>query len=202
MAVRQNTGVGPRRMAAAQGGANRALPEHWTDEFHEPDGTHPQLIVHADRRSAMQDRDRLSESDAVDERRARTSVAEDMFFRTGENVGAALLSRHLLALYNRDGCVSCVDDVSGETLCEEGVRAARALEMEYFIKMGVYEYVTRDEYARSGRKGKKSRGDGLTSTRVTAPIPIIGRVSLARSSTQEPTQAYTPPLRPWRRSSC
>ena len=70
------------------------VPAHWTDEFHEPDGTHPRLIVHADRRKAMQDQDRFGDGDAVGDRRFRMSVAEDMFFCAGENVGAALLSRH------------------------------------------------------------------------------------------------------------
>ena len=50
-----------------------------------------------------------------------------------------------------------MDDVSGEALDEAGVRAARALEMEFFQKMGVYEYATREQAARSG-KGKIIKG--------------------------------------------
>ena len=103
---------------------------HWTDEFHEPDGTHPRLIVDADRRDGLRERELLLDKDSVSEVEARRAVTEGWFFQRGENVGAALLSRHLLALHNRDGRVSCVDDVSGETLSEEGVRAARALEMK------------------------------------------------------------------------
>ena len=71
--------------------------------------------------------------DAVSEVEARRAVTEGLFFQRGENVGAALLSKHVLALNTRDGQVSCLDDVSGETLGEEGVRAARALEMEYLV---------------------------------------------------------------------
>ena len=64
------------------------------------------------------------------------------------------------ALVTRDGRTSRVDDVSGEVLDEAGVRAARALEMEFFHKMGVYEYVTREEAVRSGT-GKIIKGRWL-----------------------------------------
>ena len=55
------------------------------------------------------------------------------------------------ALITRDGRTSCVDDVSGEVLEEAGVMPPRALEMEFFHKMGVYEYVTREEAVRGGK---------------------------------------------------
>ena len=123
------------------------------------------MIVTADQRSEIRAREPLLDRDAVSEVEARRAVTEGWFFQRGDNVGAALLSRHLSALNTRDGKVSCVDDVSGETLSEEGVRAARALEMEYFMKIGVYEYVTRDEYARSGCKGKVIKGRWLDINR-------------------------------------
>ena len=45
-----------------------------------------------------------------------------------------------------------MDDVSGEAQnCENRVRAARLLEMEYFVSMGVYNYATRHEASRSGK---------------------------------------------------
>jgi hypothetical protein len=40
------------------------VPAHWTDEFHELDGTYLRLIVHADRRKAMQNLDRFGEGGA------------------------------------------------------------------------------------------------------------------------------------------
>ena len=65
--------------------------------------------------------------------------AAEWFFHTGENTGAELMVRHMKALLTRDGRTSCVDDVSGKVLDEAGVRAARALEMDFFHKIGVHE---------------------------------------------------------------
>ena len=66
---------------------------------------------------------------------------------TGENVGAKIL-RHELKQIMKNG--RCVDDISGEELNEDEVKAARALEMDYFQKMGVYTYVSRKDAAKSG----------------------------------------------------
>ena len=130
---------------------------HWRDCLHEPDGTEPALIITSE---GERDLDRVKRQvDGLCEpvpkiiQPSARETSKDMFFRQGENAGAAILDKHLAALSNRDGRTFCVDDVSGEMLSEEGVREARALEMEYFIKMGVYSYVTREEAARSG-KGK------------------------------------------------
>ena len=134
---------------------------HWQDHFHEPDGTDPALITtgEADRniervRSAV---DGLCEPIPQPKKWTAREMAQDMFFRRGENVGAAFLEKHLAAISTRDGHTMCVDDVSGEELSEEGVRAARTLEMDYFIKMGVYSYDTREEATRSSR-GKIIKG--------------------------------------------
>jgi hypothetical protein len=90
-----------------------------------------------------------------------------------------------------------VDDVSVETLSEEGVRAARALEMEYFIKMGVYEYVTRDEYARSGCRGKIIKGRWLDINKGDSVNPdyrsrFVGKEF--NTGTDSSLYAATPPL--------
>ena len=44
------------------------------------------------------------------------------------------------------------DDVTGADLNVEDVKAARALEMEYFEKLRVYDRVSRDELKRTGGK--------------------------------------------------
>ena len=134
---------------------------HWQDHFHEPDGTHPRTIT-TDGMNRNEERvrravGRMCEPLPKQSGSSNRELAMELFFTSDENVGAALLEKHLAALTTRDGQTSCVDDVSGEVLSEEGVRAARKLEMDYFIKMGVYTYVTREEATRSGR-GKIIKG--------------------------------------------
>ena len=148
-------------------------PEHWVDDFHEPDGTHPSLLVGAGitNRKAEETTRRDLEgpaslaaspmgfdqaTSAAQPTSARSTAAE-WYFHRGENIGEMLLLEHMKALTTRDGVTSCVDDVSGGALDEAGVRAARKLEMDYFLKMGVYEYVSREEATRSG-KGKIIKG--------------------------------------------
>ena len=52
----------------------------------------------------------------------------------------------------KSGYETAWDDVSDENLVPELVHAARALEMEYFHKLGVYEKVTRDHQVSTGGK--------------------------------------------------
>ena len=136
----------------------------WTDEFHEPDGTHPTLIVgdfhlgHAERvRTALRESANIELDRTTTRTQSSRELARNMYFTSGTNEGAELLKQHLSALVTRGDTVSCIDDLSGEALDEAGVKAARALEMEFFIKMGVYEYATREEAQRSG-KGKIIKG--------------------------------------------
>ena len=44
------------------------------------------------------------------------------------------------------------DDVSGEEFCLKGVRAARALEIDYFEEMKVYDRVPRAQALKSGKE--------------------------------------------------
>ena len=137
----------------------------WVDEFHKPDGTHPSVIVgdvhkgHAERvrRALAKDSATMDLGVGATLGEAPRRIAREMYFTTGTNDGAELLRKHLSALITRQGETYCEDDVSGEVLDEAGVRAARALEMEFFLKMGVYTYATREEAARSG-KGKIIKG--------------------------------------------
>ena len=52
----------------------------------------------------------------------------------------------------KSGYETAWDDVSNENSVPQFVHAARALEMEYFRKLGVYEKVTRDHQVRAGGK--------------------------------------------------
>ena len=52
----------------------------------------------------------------------------------------------------KSGCETAWDDVNNENNVPELVHAARALEMEYFHKLGVYEKVTRDHQVSIGGK--------------------------------------------------
>jgi hypothetical protein len=116
-------------------------PAHWIDGFHEPEGTHPALIVSGENESHENRVRRAIDEDGKSWPTAGTfgstapsirSQANDFYFHTGENTGAELLVKHMRALITRDGRTSCVDDTSGEVLDEAGLRAARALEMEFF----------------------------------------------------------------------
>ena len=52
----------------------------------------------------------------------------------------------------RSGYDTAWDDVSNDILVPELVHAARAVEMEYFHKLGVYEKVSREHQAATGGK--------------------------------------------------
>ena len=134
----------------------------------------------------------------VRDREPRTprAAARDMYFNVGPNVGAELLTKHLSALVSRNGATSCVDNVSGETLDEAGVRAARALEMEFFQKMGVYTYANREEAARSGR-GKVIKGRWIDVNKGDSQNPdyrsrFVGKEF--NTGTDSSLFAATPPL--------
>ena len=144
-------------------------PAHWIDGFHEPEETHPSLIVNGEnesheervRRAVDEDSKSWSTSGTLGSSTpSERELAQELYFHTGDNTGAELLIEHMKALITRDGRTSCVDDTSGEVLDEAGVRAARALEMDFFHKMGVYDLVTREEAVRSG-KGKIIKGRWL-----------------------------------------
>ena len=115
---------------------NKMTGASWTDEFHEPDGTHPTLIVgdfhlgHAERvRTALRESANAELDKTTTRARSTRELAHNMYLTSGINEGAELLKQHLSALVTRGDTVSCIDDVSGEALDEAGVKAARALEM-------------------------------------------------------------------------
>ena len=63
----------------------------------------------------------------------------DGYFTTGKNKGAQILREAMHALHRGEA----IDDVSGEALDGELVKAARRLELEFFERMGVYTRVPR-----------------------------------------------------------
>ena len=80
----------------------------------------------------------------------------------------------------KSGYETAWDDVSNENLVPELVHAARALEMEYFHKLGVYEKVSRENQMATG--GKSLASDGSTLTKGTPLMLTIGHGLLEGSS--------------------
>ena len=106
----------------------------YVDTKHEPDGTHPAHL------------------DGIDEGAEDSAVDNEMtkgYFKVGMNKGAKIMSesmnRFLLAIQGKE----TLDDVSGEQLDASMVKAARALEMEFFEPMGVHTRVSRAESLKS-----------------------------------------------------
>ena len=63
-----------------------------------------------------------------------------------------LLQAEMSGLSHRSGYETAWDDVSNENLVPSLVHAARAVEMEYFEKLGVYERVPRSHQVATGGK--------------------------------------------------
>ena len=125
----------------------------------------------------------------INERR----TSDKFNFSTGVNRGAEILDNEMRQLIERDGYADCYDDVSGERLEESGVREARALEMEFFQKMRVYDYVTRSEATRSG-KGKIIKGRWIDVNKGDSQNPDYRSRSSGRSSTRGLAPACMPRL--------
>ena len=75
------------------------------------------------------------------------------YFKASANKGAEMLRQAMYALHNEVG----FDDVSGEPLDGDMIKAARKLEREFFENMWVYTRVPRTEALSSG-KGKIVQG--------------------------------------------
>ena len=90
----------------------------------------------------------------------------------------------------------CSDDVSGAPLDEKLLREARALEMHFFEKMGVYTRVPRSEIYKTG-KGKLIKGRWIDVNKGDASKPdyrsrFVGREFNTR--VDPALYAATPPL--------
>ena len=66
--------------------------------------------------------------------------------------GVTQLQAEMNALSYKSGYETAWDDMSNENLVPELVHAARALEMKYFHKLGVYEKVPRGHQESTGGK--------------------------------------------------
>ena len=110
---------------------------HWKDDKHEPDGTSREFLV-------------------TDE---KVNEEKSGYFRIGSNDGEEMLKLEMNMLAARyDGGVDCWDDVTGAPLIAKLVRAARALDMKFFTKMGVYsERLPRSVVKERGGKVIKGR---------------------------------------------
>ena len=76
----------------------------------------------------------------------------DDHFGIRPQTGIDILAGELESLMFRDGIATAKDDVTGTELVPELVRAARAEEMSYFKKLGVYKVVPRSDQRRTGGK--------------------------------------------------
>ena len=123
--------------------AEGEFPALWHDTKHEEDGSDKEYIC-------------------VDKPEANTSANEidfGSYFKSGMNAGARALREAMSALHESE--FEAIDDVSGAVLDESKVRQARAVEMEFFVRMGVYTRVLKSEAKKSG-VGNSSRAGGWT----------------------------------------
>ena len=119
------------------------------------------------------------------------AVGVDGEDRTGEN----LLKQEIDSLYVQHGVESAIDDVSGAWLDPAMVRDGRAVEMEFFRSMGVYDCVPRAEQKSTGGKiiGTKwidtNKGD---SDNPRIRCRLVGKEF--RTGPDDALYASTPPL--------
>ena len=76
----------------------------------------------------------------------------DDHFGVRPQVGVTLMQAEMSGLSYRNGYEMAWDDVSNENLVPELVHQARAVEMEYFEKLGVYDKVPRSHQLTTGGK--------------------------------------------------
>ena len=86
----------------------------------------------------------------------------------------------------KSGYETAWDDVSNENLVPELVHAARAVEMEYFAKLGVYEKVSRNHQTATGGKSNGDAQDVNYRSRLVGREFNVGR--------DDALYASTPPL--------
>ena len=76
----------------------------------------------------------------------------DDYYGVRPQQGVTMLRAEMSGLSYRSGYETAWDDVSNENLVPELVHAARAIEMSYFEKLGVYERVPRSHQVATGGK--------------------------------------------------
>ena len=131
----------------------QSFPKHWVDDKHERDGTSHMFIDTPDESERSGNC-----TDCVTGRRLYGGINEGAVLLRDELESICQEDYQLCALqeYSPTEMV-CTDDVSGANLDVKMVKAARALEMEFFSRMRVYDIVDKSEASKSG-KGKVIKG--------------------------------------------
>ena len=151
------------------------FPSHWTDEKHGPDGTARSHLV-------------------TDDVRTQDS---DAYFSVRVNDGANILDQELNSILERQfGDAYCWDVVTNAPLDVKLMRAARAIEMEFFEKMGVWaERLPR--HVAKARGGKIIKGRWVDTDKGDSVCPDYRARFVAKEYNVgvDPTlYAATPPL--------
>jgi hypothetical protein len=154
---------------------SKPFPSRWVDEKHEPDGTARNHLVTAEHR--------LPESLG--------------YFSVGKNEGEDILKEELSGILERQfRGVECWDDVTNARLDVKLMRAARALKMHVFEKMGVRaERLPR--HVAKARGGKIIKGRWVDTNKGDSSCPDYRARFVAKEYNVgvDPTlYAATPPL--------
>ena len=125
------------------------FPSHWQDNKHEPDGTAREFLV--------------TSKDVPEEKSG--------YFRVGVNDGASALKAEMNVLTTKyDGSLESWDDVTGASLVAKLVQQARAIEMTFFAKMGVFaERLPR--HVVKARGGKIIKGRWVDTNKGDSTVP-------------------------------
>jgi hypothetical protein len=119
----------------------------------------------------------------------------DIDSRVDERGGECLLHNGMSALYAQNGVEYAVDDVSGALLDPAMVHAGRAVEMDFFNGMKVYDRVPREEQHKTGGKIIGTKWIDVNKGDIDKPnirCRLVGKEF--RTTPDDALYASTPPL--------